>query len=201
MAKAKPKAKPPVKERPKEQPKGEEVTFDSISDKKGPYFGMPFMSKNVLKFENAVFNFDEILGVAEEWADTHKYYLNAPKRQLREYAVGTQIIQKVTAYKEADRYCQYEIVMEWKIDHVEEVKVPGTDHKMQQGNIRLIYSVNLNLDHEHRWGRTKGATFLRHLYEKYIYERELLRHKVQLWTECNALYSTIKTAMTRYRTL
>ena len=44
MAKAKPKAKPPVKERPKEQPKGEEVTFDSISDKKGPYFGRKMLN-------------------------------------------------------------------------------------------------------------------------------------------------------------
>jgi len=156
------------------------------------------MNKNLAKFMGIVFSFDNILGEAERWFKNHTYNLDKNTKRERATPLGNEILVKWIATKPADRYSRYVIKLRWIFKEVNDIKVKGSDKVLQHGNVSLTIDTHIDLDYEHQWGGSKFQNFLKHLYERYIYERTLLRHKLQLLTESNVLYSLIKKETSRY---
>ncbi len=156
------------------------------------------MDKNVMEFEGIIFNYDEIKGAAEDWFGSHKYIVSSTSGRERATPLGNEVMYKLTAIKPADRYSRYTIKLEWMMRRVNDVKMKGVDKPLKVGNIRLKIDAHIDKDYEHTFGGSKFQQFLKHMYEKYVYERTLFRHVVQLWTESNAIYSLIKKETTKY---
>ncbi len=156
------------------------------------------MKKNVAEYQGTIFSLDEILEGTEEWFSNHKYILKTKKKRKRVKPLGDEIEVNWTASKAVDRYSQYVIKLRWLLKNVNTIRVKDTNKELFQGDIGLTIDAHIDKDFENKWDNTKFQKYLKHLYEKYIYERTFLRHKIQLWTESNAVYSLIKTLTTRY---
>lgn len=125
--------------------------------------------KEAVKYKGN-FSFSELYDFCFNWIKNEGYLVKEDTYTEKVSGDTKEIELKWTATKEISDYFKHEIILEWHILGMKKinVEVDGQEKKINNGEVKITFSINLIRDWEERWTRSPTSKFFRGVYDKYI---------------------------------
>lgn len=153
-----------------------------------------------LQKKKALFDFKETYAHAKKWLESYKYTVVETSFKHVEGEGGREIEIKWEVSREIDEYTQFNFEIKWHglaLNDVK-VKIDNQEVKLQKGDITIELGTYLVLDWQNKWEENPFLKFMKALFEKYLYKRQLDELKGQLWNEGWNFYKELKNFLNMY---
>lgn len=150
--------------------------------------------------KKGLFDFKETYSHAKKWLEAYNYTVIEKSFKHKEGDGGRDVEVEWTVTREIDEYTQFNFEVKWKGSGLTDVKVKinKKDVKLQKGKVKLEVNTFLMLDWQDKWEESPVLKFMRALFEKYLYKKQLDELKSQLWKEGWNFYNEMKTFLNMY---
>ena len=137
--------------------------------------------KQVVKHKG-YFNFKEFYNFCQEWLKDEGYDLAEDQYTEKITNDGKEIIIKWTAKKKISDYFRNIIEARWHILQMKDsqVEIEGKKKKINEGDIKITFSADLERDYEKRWEDRPGWKFMRGVYDRYIIRTRIDEYEKRL---------------------
>ncbi len=153
-----------------------------------------------LEYEG-LFNATEVYAVIDEWLKLKGYDKFEALNQEQVLPTGKDIRVIITPKKWHTDYVRKVLKIELIMQNVKEVETV-VDHvkvKMNQGEVRILFSGILETDWEGRWEQRPIYFFLRTIFEKYIYRTQVDSYESEVVADVQELKEKVGSYLNLYR--
>ncbi len=135
--------------------------------------------------KKGVFELKETYKHAYEWLESKNYTVTEKKYSEKITESGRELEIEWEADRDIDEYSKYWLKIKWKLQGVVDVEVQqeGAKVKMQQGEITMEVTAQIETDYDDKWEATPMMRFMRRFYEHYLYKETFRAQKDRLWDE------------------
>lgn len=145
---------------------------------------MPEKSNVLKQFvkHKGYFNFKDLYNFCQEWLKDEGYDLAEDQYTEKITNDGKEVIIRWTAKKEISDYFRNIIELRWHILHMKDaqVEVDGKKKKINEGDIKITFSADLERDYEKRWEDRPGWKFMRGIYDRYVIRTRIDEYEKRL---------------------
>ena len=148
-----------------------------------------------------LFDLKELYKHVHDWLEWRKFDIVEDKYATKATAKGKEIKVKWTCTRDVDEYSQFEIVVEWELIGINDVKMKHEDKdvELQTGNIVMHITASLNSDYADKWESSRTHKFMKSFFERYLYIGTTERLKGELWGIGWDLYNEVKAYLALYQ--
>lgn len=119
-----------------------------------------------------IFSVAELYRLIDEWFLDKGYYRMEPKHVESAKPEGKFVDLELTPSKELTDYAKSKLMIRIQLDNIKDVVVEGPDgkQKFNQGTVHIVFSGILETDYQGKWEQKPVFLFIRHVYDKFIYQ-------------------------------
>lgn len=141
-----------------------------------------------------LFNSKEFFAVLDNWYHDMGYDKNDIKIEEKVTEKGKFIYHEIMPYKKMSDYVKYAIYIEITIlDLVNvDVEIDKKKVRVNKGKVRIEFYPYIITDYENRWEKQPTIFFLRAVFDKFLFKREIDKMGSQLIGETKKLYNTLR---------
>lgn len=157
--------------------------------------------KGMLLKYDGLFSVPDLYKIIDDWIKENGY--DKFERETIEYVKpeGKYIELRLEPYKKVSDYVQNRIVIKAIIKDIKEVdvEIDKKKHRLNRGEVNLIFDAYLETDYEQRWEQKPVLFFIRTLVDKYIYKIYTARFEDVLKKDVQSMHTSIKSFLNLYR--
>ncbi len=155
-----------------------------------------------LEFEyEGLFDAKELFALMDDYFNLKGYdkfeVMNA-EQILKE---GKELRMKIDFKKWHTEYVRKDIVIEIVMQNMKEIeaKIDTSKVKLNQGNLRMLFTGTLETDYEGRWEYNPVYFFLRTLFDKYVYRAHTKDFENEIKSDVNEIMEKVGSFINLYR--
>jgi len=148
--------------------------------------------------QKGIFNFKDLYDLCRDWLSQEGYDVYETKYKEKITAGGKEVQIEWTAKKKVSDYFRNIIGMQWLILGMNETEaeIEGKKVKTDKGELKIVFTADLEKDYEQKWEDQPAWKFLRGVYDKYVirttaeeYEDRLAEKVAEFVAEVKAFLS------------
>ena len=159
------------------------------------------LPESEIKIKKAIFHLKELYKHTKDWLDEKGYDTIEKKYEEKIEPSGRELTIEWKCEKKIDEYSRFVIKIKWKTLGMNDIKLKqdGKEVKMQQGELNVKVSAELELDYNEKWDSSPIVKLFQSFYEKYLYVGTITEMKSKLWEEGWKCYNEIKSYLNLYK--